>query len=262
LQIEDRDDERRIWEKLTGRLLTLDPTLGTSLPAFLALLEVPMEDASWQVLDPSQRRQRTLDALKHLLLRESQVQPVLLVFENLHWIDTETQAFLDGLVESLPAARLLLLLNYRPEYLYSWGQKTYYTQLRLDPLPSASAEALLESLLGNEVGLASHKERLIQRTQGNPFFLEESVRTLVETRMLVGERGAYRLAQAFLIIQVPPTVQAVLAARMDRLPPKEKRLLQTAAAGHCRPARGGAAWRSRAPPGGRVPLRDPALPRP
>ena len=147
-QIEDRDDGRRVREKLTGRLLTLDPTLGPTVPAFLALLEVAVEDASWQALDPPQRRQRTLEALKHVLLRESQIQPLLLVFENLHWIDAETQAFLDGLVESLPAAHLLLLVNYRPEYQHGWGQKTYYTQLRLDPLPPASAEALLESLLG------------------------------------------------------------------------------------------------------------------
>ena len=228
-QIEDRDDGRRMREKLTGRLLTLDPALGPTLPAFLALLEVPVEDPPWQALDPSQRRQRTLDALKRLLLRESQVQPLLLVFENLHWIDAETQAFLDGLVESLPAARLLLLVNYRPEYQHGWGSKTYYTQLRLDPLPPASAEALLQSLLGDDAGLEPLKQRLIERTQGNPFFLEESVRTLVETQVLVGEPGAYRLARALPSIQVPATVQAVLAARIDRLPPEEKQLLQTAA---------------------------------
>ena len=228
-QIEDRDDGRRMREKLTGRLLTLDPTLGPTLPAFLALLEVPVEDAHWQALDPAQRRQRTLDALKRLLLRESQVQPLLLVFENLHWIDAETQAFLDGLVESLPAARLLLLVNYRPEYQHGWSQKTYYTQLRLDPLPPASAETLLHSLLGEDTSLEPLKQRLIERTQGNPFFLEESVRTLVETQVLVGDQGAYRLATALPSIQVPATVQAVLAARIDRLPPEEKQLLQTAA---------------------------------
>ena len=228
-QLEDRDDGRRMREKLTGRLLTLDPALGPTLPAFLALLEVPVEDPHWQALDPSQRRQRTLDALKRLLLRESQVQPLLLVFENLHWIDTETQAFLDGLVESLPAARLLLLVNYRPEYQHGWHQKTYYSQLRLDPLPPASIEAMLQSLLGDDVGLEPLKQRLIERTQGNPFFLEESVRTLVETQVLVGTQGAYRLARELPSIQVPATVQAVLAARIDRLPPEEKQLLQTAA---------------------------------
>jgi class 3 adenylate cyclase len=115
VQIEDRDDRRRIREKLTGRLLTLDPALDPTLPALLSLLEVPVEDPHWQALDPSQRRQRTLDALKRLLLRESQGQPLVLVFENLHWIDAETQAFLDGLVESLPAARILMVVNYRPE---------------------------------------------------------------------------------------------------------------------------------------------------
>jgi AAA ATPase domain/Adenylate and Guanylate cyclase catalytic domain len=228
-QLDDRDEGRRMREKLTGRLLTLDPALGPNLPAFLALLGVPVEDAAWQALDPAQRRQHTLDALKHLLLRESQVQPILLVFENLHWIDAETQAFLDGLVESLPAAHLLLLVNYRPEYQHSWGQKTSYTQLRLDPLPPASAEAMLQSLLGNEAGLEPLKARLIERTQGNPFFLEESVRTLVETQGLVGEPGAYRLARALPSLQVPATVQAVLAARIDRLAPEEKQLLQTAA---------------------------------
>jgi class 3 adenylate cyclase/tetratricopeptide (TPR) repeat protein len=229
IPIEERDDRQRIRENLTGRLLTLDPVLDSTLPALLSLLEVPVEDPHWQALDPSQRRQRTLDALKRLFLRESQEQPLLLVFENLHWIDAETQAFLDGLVESLPAARILMLVNYRPEYQHGWGHKTYFTQLRLDPLPSASAEGMLQSLLGIDAGLDLLKQRLIELTQGNPFFLEESVRTLVETQGLVGGQGAYRLARALPSIQVPATVQAVLASRIDRLPPEEKELLQTAA---------------------------------
>ena len=157
------------------------------------------------------------------------MQPVLVVFEDLHWIDTETQALLDSLVESLPTARLLLLVNYRPEYQHGWGSKTYYAQLRLDPLPPASADAFLQALLGDDPGLEALTPLLIARTAGNPFFLEESVRTLVETGVLVGERGAYRLAQALASLQVPATVQAVLTARIDRLPPEEKRLLQTAA---------------------------------
>ena len=228
-QIDDRDDGRKIREKLTGKLLTLDAALGPTLPAFLTLLDVPVEDRHWQDLDPAQRRQRTLEAIKGLLLRESQVQPLLLVFENLHWIDAETQAVLDSLIESLPTARLLLLVNYRPEYQHGWGNKTYYTQLRLDPLPPASAEELLQALLGDDPSLVPLKRLLIERTEGNPFFLEESVRALVETGVLVGERGAYRLAKPLDSLQVPATVQAVLAARIDRLPPEEKRLLQTAA---------------------------------
>src|SRR6267142_3768464 len=152
-----------------------------------------------------------------------------MVFEDLHWIDSETQALLDSLVESLPTARRLLLVNYRPEYQHGWGSKTSYTQLRLDPLPPVSAHELLHALLGDDPSLEPLTQLLITRTEGNPFFLEESVRTLVETGVLVGEPGVYRLAQALPTIQVPATVQAVLAARIDRLPPEEKRLLQTAA---------------------------------
>ena len=227
--VDDGDDARTIRAKVTGQVLTLDETLQEALPALLALLDAVPDDSPFLHLDPPQRRQRTLDGLKRVLLRESQVQPLLLVFEDLHWIDAETQALLNSLVESLPTARLLLLVNYRPEYQHGWGSKTYYTQLRLDPLPPASADEFLQALLGDDPSLAPLKQLLIARTEGNPFFLEESVRTLVETGVLEGEPGVYRLAQALPTIQVPATVQAVLAARIDRLPPADKRLLQTAA---------------------------------
>jgi len=179
-------------------------------------------------LDPPQRRQQTLDGIKRLLLRESQVQPLLLVFEDLHWIDAETQVLLDMVVDSLPAARLLLVVSYRPEYQHPWGSKTCYRQLRIDPLPAESAEELLKVLLGNDPGLRLLKQQLIERTGGNPFFLEESVRTLVETKVLAGERGAYQLAKASQTLQIPVTVQAIIAARIDRLAPEDKQLLQAA----------------------------------
>jgi tetratricopeptide (TPR) repeat protein len=227
--VEERDDARTIRAKVTGQILTLDEPLQETIPAFLTLLDALPQDSPFQKLDPSQRRQRTLEALKRVLLRESQAQPLVLIFEDLHWIDSETQALLDSLVESLPTARLLLVVNYRPDYQHGWGSKTYYTQLRLDPLPPANAEELLEALLGHDARFVPLKQFLITRTEGNPFFLEESVRTLVETRVLAGEPGAYQLAQALPTVHVPVTVQAMLAARIDRLRAEEKRLLQTAA---------------------------------
>jgi tetratricopeptide (TPR) repeat protein len=227
--VEERDDVRTIRAKVTGQVLTLDATLQEALPALLSLLDVLPEDSTFRTLDPPQRLQHTLDALKRVLLRESQVQPLVLVCEDLHWIDAETQALLESLVERLPTAHVLLLINYRPEYRHGWGSKTYYTQVRLDPLPPGSAEALLQILLGDDPGLAPLQRLLIERTEGNPFFLEESVRTLVETGGVVDAPGAYRLVQALPTIQVPATVQAVLAARIDRLRPEAKRLLQTAA---------------------------------
>jgi class 3 adenylate cyclase/tetratricopeptide (TPR) repeat protein len=220
-KIQDRDDLREIREKVTGKVLTLDESLRPTLPPVLALLDAPVDDAEWQRLDPGQRRQRTLDAVRRLLL--------LLIFEDLHWIDGETQAFLDGFIEGLPTARLLLLVNYRPEYQHAWGGKTYYRQLRIDPLPPESAGELLDALLGTDIALGPLKRLLVERTEANPLYLEESVRTLVETGILVGERGAYQLTRPTEHLTMPATVQAILAARIDRLAPETKRLLQAAA---------------------------------
>ena len=226
-KVQDKDDLREIREKVTGKLLALDRSLEPTLPALLALLDVPVNDAAWQALDPAERRRRTLDAVKGLLLREAREQPLLVIFEDLHWMDSETQVLLDGLVESLGSARLVLLVNYRPGYQHTWGSRTYYSQLRLDVLPAESAGEFLEALLGNDPGLGPLKQVLVRR--GNPFFLEETVQTLVETDALVGERGRYRLTQPVQTLQVPATVQVMLAARIDRLAPEDKTLLQIAA---------------------------------
>ena len=185
-----------------------------------------VEDPLWHALDPPQRRQRTIAAVKYVLLQESLALPLLVVFEDLHWIDTETQGLLDSLAESLPAERVLLLVTYRPEYQHRWGAKTYYTQLRLDSLPTESTAELLRALLGPDPGLTPLKQMLVKR--GNPFFLEETLRTLVETGALAGERGAYRLIRPVETLQVPATVHTILAARIDRLPREEKQLLQAA----------------------------------
>jgi predicted ATPase/class 3 adenylate cyclase len=228
-ELRPEDDDCQVREKLASKLRALDPGLEPALPAFLALLGVAVDDRQWQTLDPRERGQLTLHACRRLMLQESQVQPLLLVFEDLHWIDAETQALLDSLVEGLPTAHLLLLVNYRPQYQHNWGGRPYFTELKLDPLSTDGSEALLEALVGRDPSLQPLKRLLIERTAGIPFFLEETVRTLVETRGLLGERGAYRLAEPVGSVQVPATVQAILAARIDRLLPGDKQLLQAAA---------------------------------
>jgi len=228
-QIEERDDTHKIREKVSGKILSLDMALEPYLAAFQWLLDVPPEDPSWPQLDPQQRRQRTVEGVKRLLLREAQIEPLVILFEDLHWIDSETQTLLDSLVESIPTARVLLVVNYRPEYSHAWGGKSYYRQVRIDPLAPATADELLGALLGDDPALAALKERLVERTQGNPFFLEETVRTLRDTGVLVGESGSLRLTRTVESVDVAPTVQAILAARIDRLPDDEKRLLQSAA---------------------------------
>jgi class 3 adenylate cyclase/tetratricopeptide (TPR) repeat protein len=228
-KIDARDNTRGIRVKVTGGLLTLDEALKDTVPVALWLLDALPEDSPILALEPAERRRQTLAAVKRILLRENQLHPLMLVFEDLHWIDGETQAFLDSLVESLPASRIVLAVNYRPEYRHGWANKTYYNQLHIDPLPPESAEDLLDALVGKDPSTESLKRLLIERTEGSPLFLEESVRTLVETRALVGERGAYRLVQGPDTLQVPATVQAIIAARIDRLDPQQKRLLQAAA---------------------------------
>jgi len=229
MDIEEADDARRIHEKIAGKLLTLDEALRPAVDPLAALLGIAVNDGGWQKLEPRERRQQTLDAVKRVLLRETHVVPVILVFEDLHWIDAETQALLDSLVPSLASARLLLLVNYRPEYVHGWTNLSYYSQLRIAPLGPDVAESLLDVMLGNDPSVGPLKPLLVERTEGNPFFLEESVRSLAETGHLTGDRGAYRLARPLEAIAVPGTVRAVLDARIDRLPAGDKRLLQCAA---------------------------------
>ena len=227
-RIETGDDVREIRSKVTGTTLLLDEALQDTVPPILWLFDALPDDSAFLALDPADRRRRTLAAVKALLLRESRVQPLVVVIEDLHWIDAETQAFLDVFVESLPTAPVLLAVNYRPEYTHGWGSKTYYRQLRIDPLARGSAEDLLGALLGADPSVGTLTPALIARTEGNPLFLEESVRTLVETNALAGGHGAYRFVGSVDAVTMPATVQAILAARIDRLAAEDKRLLQAA----------------------------------
>jgi class 3 adenylate cyclase/predicted ATPase len=221
------DDERKRREKVGGKVLMLDRSLEDILPYLFALLGLEDPTSTLQQMDPQTRRRRTFEALKKLFLRESLNQPLILIFEDLHWIDNETQGFLDVLSESVASARLLLLVNYRPEYRHEWGQKTYYTQLRLAPLGQEEAEELLTALLGTGAGLLALKQLILEKTEGTPFFMEEVVQELVEQGVIVRTAGGTRCNLPLpRDLHIPPTVQGVLAARIDRLAAEEKELLQ------------------------------------
>ena len=228
-RIDSRDDLRAIRVKVTGGLLTLDEGLRDVIPVVLWLLDALPDESSFLALGPAERRRQALDGLKRIVLRENETRALIVVFEDLHWIDAETQAFLDGFVDSIPRTRILLAVDYRPEYRHGWASKSYYRQLRVDPLAPESADALLDGLLGADPSVAGLKPLLVERTEGRPLFLEETVRMLIENGGLSGERGAYRWDGRADALQVPATVQAIIAARIDRLDPDDKRLLQAAA---------------------------------
>ncbi len=249
--IAETDHAHEVRCKVAELMLRLDPSLHEAVAPILALLDAlppsesaPSEgEARWldslpevagaikqfAVMEPREKRHGTLNALTRLLLSQGRRQPLLLVFEDLHWIDSETQALLDLLVENLPRARIFLLVDYRPGYSHNWAAREYYSRLRLNPLPAEGAGELLESLLGDHAELGKLKTILIKRTDGNPFFIEESVRSLAEAGVLMGTKGHYRPTVRIESVRIPRTVQTLLAERVDRLPVKEKQLLQTAA---------------------------------
>ena len=234
-RITEDDDQRLKREKVTGKVLALDRQLEDALPSLFSLLSISDSNSDSvdafglsQIVDPDARARRIIEAIKRLLLRESLNQPLTIVFEDLHWIDSESQKFLELLVESIASARVLLLINFRPEYRHQWGNKTYYTQLRLDPLGKENAGEMLTALLGENPELQPVKQFVIERTEGTPFFIEEMVQSLFDEAVLV-RNGVVRIVRPLTAVQIPGNVQGVLAARIDRLGAREKELLQTLA---------------------------------
>jgi class 3 adenylate cyclase/tetratricopeptide (TPR) repeat protein len=227
-EIQTGDDERKRRERVNGKIITLDRNLEDTLPYLFTLLSLNSGDDPLAQMDAQIKRRRTHEALKRILIRESLDRPLMLIFEDLHWIDAETQGLLNALVDSIANTRILLLVNYRPEYHHEWSNRTHYAQLRLDPLGREGADEMLSSLLGNELDLLPLRRLIAEKSEGNPFFIEEIIQSLFEDGSLV-RNGLLTITRPLPQIRVPTTVQAVLASRIDRLAPSEKDLLQTLA---------------------------------
>jgi class 3 adenylate cyclase/tetratricopeptide (TPR) repeat protein len=227
-RIAAEDDQRTRREKVNARILTLDPALEDTRPYLFGLLGLVEGSDPLAQMDAQIRRRRTQDAIKRILLHESLSQPLMLVFEDLHQIDDETQALLNLIADSIGTSRVLLLVNYRPEYSHSWGSKTYYTQVRLDPLGRESVDEMLSTLVGDDESVAPLKRLIEEKTEGNPLFIEEIHQALIEEGVLV-RNGALKITRSLSHLKIPTTVQAILAARIDRLPAEQKDLLETLA---------------------------------
>ncbi|HET8814560.1 MAG TPA: adenylate/guanylate cyclase domain-containing protein [Solirubrobacterales bacterium] len=226
--ISDSDPEQLAREKIAGRALLLDPAFADDLPLMFDFLGVPDPDRPAPQMSPEGRQRALAEILCHLVSHPSRQKSLVLVFEDLHWIDEGSQTMLNGLIEGFGGTKTLVLTNYRPEYAPPWEESAAFRTLSLTPLRREDTRELLLDLAGQDPSLDGLDEPIHERTGGNPFFIEEIVRELAESGHLEGERGAYRLARPIENAGVPASVQAVLAARIDRLPPAAKQLMQVA----------------------------------
>jgi tetratricopeptide (TPR) repeat protein len=227
--ISDRDEDTGARRKIAGTLVLLDESLQESLPLIFEFLGVGDPERPAPRVDPEARRRQLFALMRRVLTMRGRREPAVIVFEDLHWIDSASEAFLRDLADAVPGTRTLLVVNFRPEYSAAWLTGEHRRVLALAPLGREAASALLEDLLGHDPALVALSNRIHARTGGNPFFLEEVVLSLREGGVLAGSRGSYRLLRDPAELAIPSTVQAVLAARIDRLDEREKEVLQTAA---------------------------------
>jgi adenylate cyclase len=226
--ITDRDSPEEARSKIAQRLLGLDPDLETVLPVMFDFLEVADPDRPAPPMAPEVRMQRIFEAVRRITARRSERETLFLMFEDLHWFDPQSEAFLERLIESFPGSRTLVVANFRPEFSGAWMRHSYYRQLALAPLPDAAVAELLRGLLGTDPSTLPLLDVVSERTGGNPFFVEEVIRAFVEDGTLSGDPGRYRLSRPLHEVEVPATVRAVLAARIDRLHSQHKSVLETA----------------------------------
>jgi class 3 adenylate cyclase/tetratricopeptide (TPR) repeat protein len=226
--ISERDEPRDAREKVAGRLLLIDDTFREVLPLVFEFLGIPDPQRPAPPLDP-QVRQRRLVAVVRRLIERGNPNGFVILIEDLHWLDQASATFVAEYVDAIANGPGLLLLNFRPEYRADWMNKTWYQQLPLNPLGPDAIRELLHDLLGDDPSVSGLAGRIHKRTQGNPYFTEEIVRSLIESGALQGTRGSYRLSSPVEALDVPFSVHAVLSARIDRLPEREKLLLQNAA---------------------------------
>ena len=221
--ITEQDSDLSAREKIAGALLLLDPSFAEILPAMFEFMGVPDPARPAPRIDPEAAQRRMLEHFRRILRADNRDRTVVTLIEDLHWLDDASDRFVAELVEIAPATRALLLLNFRPEYAAEWTQRSGVQHIALQPLGPEAVREMLAAAIGNDPSVRGLPERIHARTGGNPFFAEEIVQALIEDGSLAGTPGAYRLAHAIEKVPLPETVQTVLAARIDRLRPREKR---------------------------------------
>jgi predicted ATPase/class 3 adenylate cyclase len=226
--IKEGERESVVREKINERILGLDENLSTAIPPFQELLSLKPDDEKYAELEPKQKREKTFEAFRDLIVRGSQERPLILAIEDLHWIDKTSEEFLDYMIGWLPTTHILLVLLYRPEYTHAWGSKSYYGKIGVDQLSSDTSAELVRAILDGGNVMPNLRDLILSRASGNPFFMEELTHSLLEDGSIRKKDGHYVLGAKVSDIQVPDTVQGIIAARMDRLEEGLKRIMQVA----------------------------------
>jgi class 3 adenylate cyclase/tetratricopeptide (TPR) repeat protein len=228
LGIKEGDREYLIKKKMEEKILQLDEELQGVLPPLNDLLSLKVEDEEYLRLEPKQKKEKAFDAIRELLVRESQIKPLVVAIDDLHWIDSTSEEFLTYLIKGLANTNILLILLYRSEYVHTWGSKSYYNQVGVDQLSNDAISAIVQSVLGGGEIVPELRELILSRTGGNPLFVEEFTQGLLENGAIKKRDDRYVLSREVSNIQVPDTVQGIIAARLDRLEDNLKRTLQVA----------------------------------
>ena len=226
--INEGDREFIIKKKLEDKILRLDERLKNTLSPFQELLSVKVDNEAYLQLEPTVKKLRKFEAIRDLLIRESESQPLVVVVDDLHWMDKTSEDFIKYLIDSLPHSRILLLLLYRPEYTHQWGSKSYYTKIGLDQLSKTSGAELVQAILENGEAVPELRDLVLSKAGGNPLFVEEIAHSLLENGFIVKKNQAYVLTKKASEIEVPDTIAGIISARLDRVEENLKRIMQVA----------------------------------
>jgi len=226
--IKEGDREFVIKKKMEEKILQLDERIKRSLSPFQELLSVKVDDEFYLQLDPTVKKLRTFEAIRDLLIRESENQPLVVVIEDLHWMDRTSGEFIQYLIDSLPNTRIMLILLYRPEYTHQWGSKSYYTKIGLDQLSTNSSTELVQAILENGEAVPELRDLVLSKAGGNPLFVEEITHSLMENGFIQRKDQEYVLTRKASEIEVPDTIQGIISARLDRVEESLKRIMQVA----------------------------------
>jgi class 3 adenylate cyclase/tetratricopeptide (TPR) repeat protein len=224
---EDSDAQAR--QKIAGTIAQIAPEEIESMPLLFDFMRVPDPATPVPPMDSDERNQALMGLIRRLTAGRSRREPAVLVFEDLHWLDPQTETVIEWIIDAAASTRTLFLVNFRPEFRADWMTRTHYQQIALSPLNATAAGELLAEWLGPDPSLSGFAQQIRDRAGGNPFFMEEVVQAQIESGALVGARGSFKLTREVDMVDIPASVHALLAARIDRLGEQTKRLLQTAA---------------------------------